>query len=195
MANREIERYTTRAYTTEENVNVTEEHLTIPLRREILGKPLDAKDVCEFDLVTFGKDGGTPVFWVRESAQNQSEDRFLQRYVYTTAVGEMNANRLTPEDLTVYIERKNENVSRMPFYTPPLGEGDCRNKPEETASKKEIDEACKINLGCKENLATQHVHMQDISKEELFDKPQQAGKLSEAQLWQKLGALEQEKKK
>lgn len=196
MANREIEREITRAYANDEGVRVTEEHLKFPLRKELPGQELAAKHICEFDLVTFEKDGGKPVFWVRESAHNQCSDRDLKTCVHTAAFGEMTAKRLEPEEITLYVERKDESVNRIPYYTPAIGEGKFRDDPEEFAGRKDVDEACKQNLGCKENLASQHLHTQDLSKEELFsNEQQQPGKLSEAQLWQKLGALEQEQEK
>ncbi len=190
MANREMERNTTRAYTTEEGVAVKEEHLKFPLRKELSDQSLDAKNICEFDLVTFEKPGNTPVYWVRESQENQCEDKYLQRCAHATAFGEMNANRLTPEELTVFIERKNGSVNNIPFYTPPLGEGKCNHDSEVGASRTEIDEACKKNFDCKENLASQHAHVQDLSKEEFFDKPQKSGRLSGEEMLRKLRELD-----
>lgn len=192
MANREMERYKTREYTTSEGVNVTEEHLKFPLRKEMPGTELSAKDICEFDLVTFDKAGRTPVYWVRESEWNQCEDRHLQRCVDSTTYSELTDRRreISPEDVTLYLERKNGSVNQVPYYTPPLGEGRCNRDPEQQASRELIDEACKKNLGCEEKLTAQHLHEQDISKEELFDNKQRT-KTPDAELWQKIGDLHQ----
>lgn len=198
MANREVEREITRAYETSEGVRVIEEHLKYPLRKELPGQKLEAKHICEFDLVTFEKDGGKPVFWVRESAHNQCSDRDLKTCVHTAAFGEMNAKRLEPEEITLYVERKDESVNKIPYYTPAMGEGKFRDDPEVFAGRKEIDEACKQNLGCKENLASQHSHTLDLSKESLSSNKQEQseqlspGQLSKERLLAKLEVLKQE---
>lgn len=190
---KDMRRDITKVYETDEGVRVTEEHLNFPLRKELPGQGLKAEHICEFDLVTFEKDGSKPVFWLRESAHNQCSDRDLKTCVDMAALGERNRHHLESEEITLYLERKDESVNKKNYYTPAFGQGDFRPDKEEAASRKDIDEACKQNLGCKENLASQHLHTQDLSKEELFsNEQQQPGRLSKAQLLGKLEALNQE---
>lgn len=191
--NREIERKTTRAYTTNEGVSVTEEHLLYPLRRNTGVRPLTPIDVCEFNLVTFEKSGCNPVHWVRESDWNQCSDKHFTIYVDATIVGEIRTShgKLQPEDMTVYVERKGNKVGQLSYFTPPLGKGECDRYPQEAASRKAIDDSCKANFGCQENLATQHLHTQDISKEILFEEKEQGKKAPDTELWKKVEMLKE----
>lgn len=197
MGNRETRRSKTSEYTTHEGVTVTEENYWIPMRKETDAKPLKAEDICEFDFITFEKAGSTPVHWVRESANNQCSDHKLQRYAWGTAYAEMKAYQLTAEELTVFIERKNRSINQIPFFTPAMGEGDCKNDPEEAASIKAIDQACKENFMCKDDLASKFLQHKNLDKADLYEATQPQAQREKDRLWHKLEMLsegEQEQK-
>ena len=121
MANREMKRYITNAYTTKEGVSVKEEYVRFPLRSEQPGVELKPKDICLFQLVTFEKKGSTPVFWVREKAENICGETKLMHCVDGVMVGELNDsrhNRLSPETIALYVERNDQSVKKIPYFTP-----------------------------------------------------------------------------
>jgi hypothetical protein len=193
MANREMTRVTTRAYATEEGVSVTEEHFRFPLRSETLERPLEPKEICEFDMVTFEKTDRQSVFWVRESQGNACSDKRLEQCVHAAITAELDSDtRLAPEGISVFVEKQDQRVEEFPYFRPPFGNGRLDCDDPRNASKDEITTACRSNLGCKENLVAQHTHKQDLSNETMFKPAAAEAKVSDAQLWRKLQGLNQE---